>query len=194
MDFNNISERLNRLYSSLGEIRDTNWQSKVNWGPGDGPDISFGSQDVHENEQKIFNVIHGIANFKDNLKNKLSSLALSPKLVETEIDNSIYLQLIADLSNQDKHGYPLTKTRRSGKDPLLANVQSALRIQEIEIGSIMLAVNFETGVLSIPGSQGTIIINGDIVDGNSTLVCDIDSMLDNAIMTWETFIAKHRLT
>ena len=45
------------------------------------------------------NAIHNIANLKDNIKNELKKLNKSPDLVENEINGSIYLQLITDISN-----------------------------------------------------------------------------------------------
>ena len=142
MDFNDIKTRLQRVYNSINAIYDTDIEGGINveireTSDGISMKTTFGRNDETEAQVKIISIIHNIANLKDNLKNRLRDLRLNPQLVEAEINNSLPLQLIADLSNQDKHGYPLERTQRSNKDPLIKNIKSGLQLSTgAEAGSV----------------------------------------------------------
>lgn len=192
MDFNDITTRIKRLYASIDfiytdeVISNTKIERKID----DNSfhmRVSFGSSSEDENMGKVMNVIHNLANLKDNLKNKLSSMQLDPRLVETEIDNSFYLQLIIDLSNQDKHGYPLTKRSRSLKSPLIRKIRSFLR-SSVDLD------NNSAGILGFPSGQvflagyNKIVIDAEITDENGNLLCSLDDLITQATAQWENFI------
>ena len=114
-------------------------------------------------------------------------------LVEKEIDNSLYLQLIADLSNQDKHGYPLTKTRRSGKDPLIENISTCLIMSSKEDGSDTASMSFKLDGTGVPIFEGNnkISVSADIVDASKNYICGFNIMVENATKQWELFLKIH---
>lgn len=137
---------------------------------------------------QINNIISNLANIKDCLKNKLEVRGDNPQVIEDEINNSLYLQLILDLSNQEKHGYPLTKTRRSQKDPLIHNVGRVLTVSN------------KPDNIRVERSDGAAVQNvmtqttADITDSNGNLLCKLDDLIENALSSWESIIKKYHIS
>ncbi len=122
MDVNNIESRLRRVYISIGKIiiqdhaKDVSFSHNLGSNQGSTiTDINFGPTDEDEQYLRIENVLSALGRLKEHLKNRMTALSLDKKLVEDEIDNNIALQLIADLDNTEKHGYPLRNSDRSKK-------------------------------------------------------------------------------
>ena len=123
----------------------------------------------------------------DILKKKLKDRGDDSQIIEDEVNSSLYLQLILDLSNQEKHGYPLTETRRSKKDPLIKNVGRALSPSnkpdniryELSDGSAMMNV--------------MVIITADVTDSKGNLLCRLDELIGNAQKAWEQIIKKYNI-
>jgi len=116
---------------------------------GGGPTSPIDQIDI---QSTLNNIIHHLANLKDNLKNQLRSNGLPPNEVETQISKDINLQLIADLCNQEKHGYPLTRTRRFRLDPVIVNIHHEL------------AVPLSIGFSNVFGDS-SVVVDADITDG-----------------------------
>lgn len=186
MDFNDIKSRIDRVYAAIGEVHIIDWEKEVKWnGNSNHFNIVFGPKDQNENANKILSVISVLANLKDNLKNRMTVKGLDKKLVENEIDNSIYLQLVTDIDNQDKHGYPLTKTKRSGLDPLITNIDSGLEMRpNMSSGEDMgIELDFMSGRVFTPGFSSKIVINADITDRAGSKICTLDVLINQAITT-----------
>jgi len=192
MDYNNVQIRLGKIYSSVGEqfsygydaLDTTHTEIKDNC-----ISISFFNPN---DEPKVLNQINGVianlANIKDCLKKKLEHRGDDPKVIENEIDNSLYLQIIIDLSNQEKHGYPLTKTRRSKKDPLIKNVGRALSTSNKPDNT-----RYEKGDGSAIMNM-MVMIRADITDSDGNILYRLDDLVANALNTWEQIIKKYNIT
>ena len=196
MDYDDINSRLKRLYLSLGQRFETNIfeheQSKV---ARDGNKvtvtISFdGKHDVDETRNRINTIISNLANLKDHLKTKLKQKGGNPQEIENEINQSLPLQLVLDLNNQEKHGYPLKETKRSKKDPKIINVSKG-------ISSIpgMNATRFIRD--SITGAGHTdnmaVVITGEVVDGQGNLLYSFNDLINRSSDAWETIVTKFHL-
>lgn len=109
MDFNDIEQRVNSLYSSI-EITQQLFNKKlqpkktvaIDENVTKTTQLSYGGEKLSGDEKnrvisQITNIISKIANFKDNLINKLNK-----QIVYDGINNSLALQIIIDLDNQDK--------------------------------------------------------------------------------------------
>lgn len=142
---------------------------------GGGPTSPSDELDI---QATLNNIIHHLANLKDNLKNQLRSSRLQPSEVENQINSDRNLQLVADLCNQEKHGYPLSRTRRSRLDPLIANIRHEL------------AVPLTIGFSNVFGDS-TVVVDADINDGAGNFVVSFREMIDGAIQTWEDFCLTH---
>lgn len=192
MDYNNIQSRLEKIYSSIGEqfyyghtaletthTEITNNSIRVSFfSPNDKPKVL----------NQINSIIANLANIKDCLKQKLIQRDDNPDFIENEIDNSLYLQLILDLSNQEKHGYPLKKTRRSEKDPLIKNVGRSLSPSD------------KPDNIRYEKSDGSAIMNlmtkitADITDSQGNILYQLNDLIENALSAWEQIIKKYNIT
>jgi hypothetical protein len=195
MNYNNIQSRLKAIYTSIDqqysygadalnamhtELDKNGNQFKLTisfYNPNDEPKVL----------NQINNIISNLANIKDCLKRKLEDRGDNPQMIESEIDNSIDLQLIIDLANQEKHGYPLTKTRRSKKDPLIKNIGRAL------------GPSNKPDNVRVERSDGAAIqnamtsITADITDFNGSLLFQLDDLVENALINWERIIKKYNI-
>jgi hypothetical protein len=136
---------------------------------------------------QINNIILNLANIKDCLKQKLTERGDDPQIIENEINNSIYLQVIIDLSNQEKHGYPLIKNRRSKKDPLIKNIGRSLTVSN-KPDNIRFEKNDGSAIQNM-----MISIDADIVDSANNLLCRIGDLVENALNAWNTIIQKYNI-
>jgi len=149
--------------------------------------ISFFNPDE---EPKVINqinsIISNLANIKDCLKQKLEKRGDSSQAIENEINNSLCLQIIVDLANQEKHGYPL-KRRRSQKDPLIKNVSRAL-MPSNKPDNIRYERSDGSAVMNVMTS-----ITAEIVDSEGNLLCRLDDLVEKSINDWNQIIKKYNI-
>ena len=130
MDYNDVADRLKRTLKSIQARFDDDIAVYSTVEKKDGRvNVKFEIQgDKEEMINKVFIILYNLASLKDHLKNKLKKSSLNPSLIEDEINHSIHLQVLIDIINQEKHGYPLKQSNRSGKNPLIQNVKKAFRM------------------------------------------------------------------
>jgi hypothetical protein len=198
MNFNDLDSRINRIYSSINlkydydVVKNTNFIT-YNTDEIKGYFINFGNDSESEKHSKIISILYNISTLKDHLKGALSSKQLDENIVEETINNNLCLQLLIDLVNQDKHGYPLTKYIRSGKNPILKNFSQTLQL--ITDGKNKTAsMSFtKTGEMRIQG-KNRISITCDVFDENGLKLCNIDELVDNCMTVFEEIIQSNGLT
>lgn len=191
MDYNNIQTRLEKIYASIGEqfsygytaLDSTYTEIKDN-----SIRITFfNPNDKSKVLNQINSVIANLANIKDCLKKKIEERGDDPLIIENEINNSPYLQIVLDLSNQEKHGYPLTKIRRSKQDPLIKNISRAL------------SPSNKPDNIRYEKDDGSEIINAmikitaDITDSKGNILYQLDDLVENALDVWEKTIKKYNI-
>ena len=196
MDYDDINSRLRRLYLSLGQRFEANiFEHEQSKETRDGNKvtvtISFdGKHDVDETRNRINTIISNLANLKDHLKTKLKQKGGDPQEIENEINQSLPLQLVLDLNNQEKHGYPLKEKRRSKKDPKIINVSKG-------ISSIpgMNAPRFIRDPITGAGHTDNmaVVITGEVVDGQGNLLYSFNDLINRSSDAWETIVTKFNL-
>ncbi len=192
MDFNDLALRLERVYDAIGDKADGEIQKYIKLsivGNVDDPNhtvrLSFDNgQSESTTTNIVFVIIEHLAKLKDHLKTKLGSRKSS---VEDKINESFELQLIMDLSNAEKHGYPLD-TERSHRSPRLQNIRTGLTIPPQE----GIGINLRTGEVIEPGNC-RIEIQAEVVDKAGEFICRWPRLVDKAINDWERFIHEHNL-
>ena len=195
MDFNDIKTRLERTLSSLNARFDDNVEEriKITYVQSDhsiGMMVKFGNDDTKNILNKIFMILHNLASLKDHLKNCLKSKGYDQNIVETEINGSLHLQVLIDIVNQDKHGYPLTRTKRSGKNPVIKDPKQVLKLSTgtEPHSSARFVMSLDDGSYQING-QSTIAINADVCDDQGNILFGLDELVDTCFAKWEN-IAK----
>ena len=142
--------------------------------------VTFGKEKPEAIENKIIIILQNLASLKDHLKNCLKKNGLNPNLVETEINNSQHLQILIDLVNQEKHGYPLTKTNRSGKNPLIKDAHQVLIISTGKAPGSSASVSFDSeGSVEIQGDNHIAIV-ADVVDDHGTFLLSLDELIETS--------------
>lgn len=188
MDFNNIEQRISRLYVSINAHFDSFNKTEViqeeKYENGKRTfTITIGANPINQNQQydafnKLISVINNIFNIKDNLKNYFRDNNLNDKLIEEEINNSHHLKLIADLANQEKHGYPL-KNRRSDLDPRIENIQNS-NIVKMPVSKIF-----------YDGMDGKVMVTADITDLKHNFIITYNELIEKSLEEWEDFFLKN---
>ena len=189
MDYNDIKSRIERTLISLNgrfdeeidehthfEFYELNGQQRVS--------ITFGTED----EQKVINpiliVLHNLASLKDNIKNALKTKGHDPQLAEDEINNSLHLQVLVDIVNQEKHGSPLKKSR-SHKHPVIKEAKQSLRMGR--------AIRDEEG--NVTGSEfgPVMVINATIRDDKGNRLFGLDELVETCYSKWRGIIKTYNL-
>ena len=217
MDVNDIESRLKRIYVSIGlvSIQDhaelVSFSEKENRLGSSSVIVHLGPRDEDDKWTLIENVITALGRLKDNLKNRMTSLGHDKQLVEDEIDNNLVLQLVTDLDNAFKHGYPIRKSR-SKKVPKLTNLTSSIRVygnssSEKTIEQVLsdhqngtvtsgfsITFDIKNGTQSYKAADNTrLIIDADVVDESMNYIIELNDMIEDSILKWEIFITKYKL-
>lgn len=187
MDFNNLENRLKRLYSANDALIDFDVAENINVThskEGEGVHsmhVNFGNLTHEELINKVMLLIGLIAGLKDHLKNKINSLGQNSNLVEDAVNNSENLSLVMDINNAEKHGYPLKKFKRTNKSPRIGAVFQALAGSSIMIDE-------KNDVTA--GENASVVICGDVVDDKGEKIIDLEDMLADAVSDIEEFVKK----
>jgi len=197
-DFNDIKSRLNNLYAILETRFNYNIVENVHIEHSFSDEqkeisLSFGKNvDGNETWNKITSIINQLAHLKDPLKKKFKDKGLESKFVEIEIDSYPCLQIIIDISNSWKHGYPLDK-ERSKKTPEITNVKHLMAISAGEaVTSSYFGFNLQTGQPEVQGDV-SIVIEADIVDGDGNYVYSFSQLINESTEAWHEIIEKYKV-
>lgn len=125
-------------------------------------------------------VIHNVANLRDHLRRWAANNGHNPSRIDQAISHSVPLQIITDLSDNDKHGYPRRDDGYSGKAPKLAEIRRVLRLTNA--GVILTPL----GPKQVSGSGSTnVIVTGQVVDKHGTIIGDLYDLEVAALKAWE---------
>jgi hypothetical protein len=196
MDFNDLKNRLGKTFTSIGNFFDYDvvGGSKVtdeDMGSHHTLTVTFGNDDYSTLENKIFLVLYNLSSVKDHLKNCLANTGYDPKEVENEIDNSLHLRVLIDLVNQEKHGYPLRKRNRSGKNPIIKNVEQVLTLRKNPKREAPLSISFSSDGTVTSEGNSSIDIVADIFDENDNILFDLDELVETCYTKFEHIAKKY---
>lgn len=199
MDFDDIQDRLERLYSAVNERYDQVTNDSITEKTTIRDDgifehrITFGSNNETQNKNKVMNIIHAIASLKDHIKRKLSEKGDDPGEYEKYIDTNLALALITDLDNKDKHGGTLRRSR-TNRNPRLANIQQVLHGKGKT--SFGVATNFNGMNSTITHNQGNIKLEivGDILDDNDSIISRVEDTTESGLNLVEQFMKSRGIT
>ena len=108
--------------------------------------------------------------------------------VNSTFNGSQPLQIIRDLSNDDKHGYPPRKGGHSGKSPGIDKVTPFMQMTVPPSTSMRLTFDF-SGKLQVAGSgTAKIIITADILDSNDKKIGELHNIASQALDAWEKLL------
>ncbi|GAF75547.1 unnamed protein product, partial [marine sediment metagenome] len=148
-----------------------------------------------ELSNQAHSLIHNIANLRDHLRRWASDHGQDKDKVDQVVDNCPDLQLIKDLSNKDKHGYPPRKGGHSGKCPQLVHVNRVMRLQtQAKKGSMVGMTLGPAGVPKFIGDGAAkAVVTGDVVDNDNNCIGDLYDIASKAVEAWENLLADFGL-
>jgi hypothetical protein len=135
--------------------------------------------------------IHNIANLRDHLRRWAGQHGRDPARVDAVVRQSLELQVIIDLSNTDKHGYPPRDGGCSGRAPRLEKLDRGLVIAPRQRG-VPVEISFTDQGLLLPPEAvpGKVVVFGRVVDGNGAKIGEFQDLLERAIRVWESLLSE----
>jgi len=195
-----IRQRISRLYAAIGTIEETDPQ-KLRATLIQTDEIKAVFQDFHgglsddELSNQAHTVIHNIANLRDHLRRWAAQNGQDKAKVDQTIDNSLDLQIVQDLSNNDKHGYPPRDGGRSGKSPRLIEINRVMRLQtQAKKGSMIAMTIGASGVPKFIGDgSAKAVVTAEVVDNARNRIGDLYEIANKAIEAWERLLVDFGL-
>jgi len=176
MDYNDIQSRLKRTFNSLNDRFDDDIEKHTRiepWENGLGESWHFGNDDESELLNKVMIILYNLASLKDHLKNDFKRVNLDPEIIEREINDSVHLQVLMDIVNQEKHGAPLRRLR-SGKSPKIIGVTNGMRLADKRTGE----------------EKFIMFIDGTIADNNGQRIFGLDELVEESFSAWKTLSTR----
>ncbi len=145
-------------------------------------DFSGGHSET-ELTETLYSVIHNIANLHDHLRNWGDDHGLSRESIHNFLKDSFDYCVIKDLSNGDKHGYPLRGDGWTRKGARLGAVHTACRLQTRPSKDSSVAMTLGSGGRAQVYGDGMaeVIITGEVTDRFGSKLGDIDAFVEKAI-------------
>lgn len=197
MDFNSMKTRLERLHSSVGARFEEDIEKCINikkevLNNRRKTTLSFDNHtDDGDMANKVMMIIHNLYNLKDHLKRVLEEKGDNPQDIEEEINNCKALRIVADLSNQEKHGYPLDNPRTNFQ-PKIERIKSVMSLSAEAGGTSTFTMDPITGEHEVEGNA-KISISAIIRDSENNNIFHLSGLIDESMNKWEEVINKYNI-
>ena len=197
MESNDLESRLKRIYASLEMAEETDMAKLKAEIFHDGKRVALhqdftGGLSNEELENHAHSLIHNIANLRDHLKCWAKKNGKDKSEVDAVFNGSIALQIIQDLSDNDKHGYPPRDGGRSGKSPKIGKITRSLQLStKPQEGSFVSMTLGPGGIPRISGSgEARAVISAEIRDRDGNVIGDFRLTALEALGVWERLLAE----
>ena len=198
---NAILQRINRIYAAIMSIEEDDPQKlkatviQTDKIKGMSQDFRGGFSDAELSNQ-VHSVIQNVSNLRDHLRHWASHHDQNKNKVDPALDNCLELQIIIDLSNNDKHKGPLRKGGRSGKNPQLINIDRVMRLQtQAKKGpsAICMTIGADGAPKFIGNGTAKAVVTGDVVDNNGNRIGEFYDIANKAVEAWEALLVDFGL-
>lgn len=190
-----LISRVQRIYSAVGAVEETDISKFVPQVINDGHQIGFyqdwsGGLSDAELTNIAHSLIHNIANLEAHLRRWAADNGQDKTKVDAALNSSQALQIIKDLSNNDKHGYPPRNGGHSGQSPRVGKIRNLLQLTtEAKKGSSFGVTFTPQGVPRILGSgTAKVIISCDILDRDGNTTGGLHTTALEAVKVWESVL------
>lgn len=195
-----ILQRISRLYAAIGAIEEHDLNKlKATVIQTDKIRAVFQDFRAGFSDDELWNqahsLIHNIANLRDHLRRWASHHGQDKNKVDQTVDKCLELQIIKDLSNNDKHGYPPRDGGHSGRRPQLVEIDRVMRLQTQEKDGSVALITFGTGGVPRFIGDGTAkaVVTGDVVDNDNKRIGNLYDIANKAVVAWENLLADFGL-
>lgn len=195
-----ISQRIRRIYAAIGAIEESDPRKlkatviQTETAIAVLQDFRSGYSD-DELLNQAHSVIHNIANLRDHLRRWAADNGHDKNRVDTTVKHNFELQIIQDLSNNDKHGYPPRDGGLSKRSPKLIEINRVMRLQtQAKKGSIVTMILGPGGIPRFSGNgTARAVVTGDVVDNLNVYIGDFYELAIKAVEAWELLLADFGL-
>ena len=194
MHYNDFSMRLRKTLKSLNGrfndeiavyVLDQQTENEILFS------IQAGKEDEDEIINKIFIILYNLSSLKDNLKNCLETKNVNPKIVEDRINESLHLQVLIDLVNQEKHGYPLTKSNRSNKNPLIKHPMQMINFTSSSEPGSVAGISYDGKQVNTFGTPTDMEIMALIFDDKNNFLFMLDELVNKCYEIFVSIAQEH---
>jgi len=145
-----------------------------------------------------YSLIHNIANLKDHLRRWARQNGTDPATIDQAIAASNALNIIIDLSNNDKHGYPPRDGGNSGVAPQVSGIDRVMRLSTGGEAGSSIAMTFNNDgtprIVSRGSGSAKAVITGDVIDKDGNKLGDLDKFDHEAVEALEKLLADLGVT
>jgi hypothetical protein len=191
-----LAFRLQRIHAAIGETVETDI-SKFPATVGKSERLILMSQDFRGglSDERLTNLavslIHNVFNLRDHLVKWARAHGGRDQGGWDFFKGSMPLKIIADLSNVEKHGYPLERPSWSGLDPKLGEVTRPLSLTASPgAGWFVFTVGKGGEPTTIGKGEAKVVLRADVLDGNDNRIGDLVEIAENAVADWERLLAE----
>ena len=192
---NDLKHRIKRIYTAVGAVEEHDigkFEPKVIQDSHRSGFYQDWRGDLTDEELSniAYSLIHNIANLQGHLKKWADHNGQDKTKVDDAFNSYQDLQIIQDLSNNDKHGYPPRNGGHSGKSPRIEEFNCVLQMAiDPQKGSSM-RLTFDLQGKPQIGGSGTakVIITGSVLDGNGNMIGQLYEIAIKAIECWEKLL------
>jgi hypothetical protein len=182
--------RLERAYAALDAARETD-HSKFQITRGEhqgmttiGVDFAVGMTEA-DISNLAHSAVHNVANLRDHAIRRARQRKVAVSIVDEVVSRSLAVQVIIDLSNNDKHGYPPRDGGKSGRSPKLINIE---RFMSMDAGT-WTGIRFEPQGVVADG-RGPVLTSGTVVDQDDVVIGELHMLLNEALAAWESVLPQ----
>lgn len=188
-----LKSRIRRLYAAVGEIAtDDIAQFRPVTGRVGNMQFMYGDFRGGLNDEQLSNIAHiaigNVANLRNHLYAWAGRKGLDVAPITDAVRQSVALQILIDLANNERHGYPPRPGQsQSGRNPRLSEVNRVLSISsgsEPNSGAFVAFAPMPTAQVVGSGSA-RVVITGTIVDDTGAFIAQLDSILEDGTKAWE---------
>lgn len=195
-----ILQRISRMYAAIGSIEEDD-PTKMKATVIQTEKIKAVFQDFRGgfSDDDLFNqahsVIYNVANLRNHLPRWASHHDQDKNKVAQAFDDCLELQLVVDLSNNDRHGYPPRNRGCSGKCPRLIEINRVMRLQTQAKKGSMIGMTIGAGGVPKFFGDGTAkaVVTGDVVDNDGNRIGDLYGIVSKAVEAWESLLVDFGL-
>lgn len=195
-----ILQRISRIYAAIGDIEEDD-PNKLRATVVQTDKIKAIFQDFrgglsdYDLSNCAHTVIHNIADLRNHLIRWATHNGHDKTKVDQTVDNSLNIQIVIDLSNNDKHGYPPRDGGHSGKCPQVVNITRVMKLQPQTKKGSTIRMTLGAGGATKCFGDGTAkaIITGDVVDNDKNHIGDLYEIVTKAVEAWEQLVADFGL-
>ena len=193
-----LSRRISRIYAAVNAAEEVDLSKltgvvvETDKFVGVWNDFTGGLSDA-ELSNLAYSLIHNIANLPEHLRKWAARNSKDKGKVDEVFAQSFPLRVIADLSNNDKHG-DITRAGEyghSGKRPKLIEINRVLRMTATPGGSgVAMTLNRDGTPKVIGGGSAKAIITGDIIDKDDNKMGELNQIAHEAIADLEGILEE----